>query len=154
MTRRANLIMLSAWMGAGCSIVVWGLQRRAELATSIEWNRTDLTAQPGARERLERERAALSRRVTESGIVATVGGAILLLGVIFNALIPWTNLTRKRRVRDEGIMRQNEQNRARNKLNLGEPAEVAQPAGTAEPADVVKSGLLRGVRNRNGSWPI
>jgi hypothetical protein len=117
MTRRANLILLIAWVGAGCSLVIWGLERRAELATSIEWNRADLTAQPGARERLERERAALSRRVTESEIVASVGGAVMLLGVIFNALIPWVKLVRRRGVRDAAIMRQNELNRARNKLN-------------------------------------
>jgi hypothetical protein len=53
MTRRANL--------------------RAELVTNIEWNRIDLMARPGARERLERERGALSMRAKESGIVTSVG---------------------------------------------------------------------------------
>jgi hypothetical protein len=97
--------------------MAWGLHRRAEAVRSGAWNRVDLTEQPSARVRLEREGGALSVRARDSGIVAAVGGAILLLGLIFNALVPWTNLIRKRRVRDEGIMLQNEQNRARNKLN-------------------------------------
>ena len=117
MTRRTNLIMLAIWVGVGCSLMAWGLHRRAETVWSGEWNRVDLTEQPSARERLEREGGALSARARDSGIVAAVGGAILLLGITFNALIPWTNLIRRRRARDEGIMRQNERNRARNKLN-------------------------------------
>jgi hypothetical protein len=89
--------MLAIWVGLGCSLMASSLHRRAETVRRGAWNRVDLTEQPAARERLEREGGALSVRARDSGIVAAVGGAILLLGMIFNALVPWANLIRKRR---------------------------------------------------------